>query len=50
MKSETEECSVEVVLAGKKPTVFWVGVRDYQARNFMRDSEQVGDGVRTCRS
>ena len=33
------------VLAAKKSTVPWVGVRNYQARNFMRDSMQVGDGV-----
>ena len=45
MKSEPEECSVDDVLAAKKSTVSWVGVRNYQARNFMRDSMQVGDGV-----
>ena len=45
MKSEPEECSVEDVLAAKNSTVPWVGVRNYQARNFMRDSMQVGDGV-----
>ena len=45
MKSEPEECSVDDVLAAKKSTVPWVGVRNYQARNFMRDSMQVGDGV-----
>ena len=33
------------VLAAKKSTVPGVGVRNYQARNFMRDSMQVGDGV-----
>ncbi len=26
-------------------TTFWDGVRNYQARNFLRDSIQVGDGV-----
>ena len=26
-------------------TVDWYGVRNYQARNFMRDQMQVGDGV-----
>ena len=45
MKSEPEECSVDDALAAKKSTVPWVGVRNYQARNFMRDSMQVGDGV-----
>ncbi len=45
MKSEPEECSVDDALAAKKSTVPWVGVRNYQARNFMRDGMQVGDGV-----
>ena len=45
MKSEPEECSVDDALAAKKSTVPWVGVRNYQARNFMRDSMRVGDGV-----
>lgn len=45
MKSEPEECSVDDVLAAKNSTVPWVGVRNYQARNFMRDGMQVGDGV-----
>ena len=45
MKCEPEECSVDGVLAAKKSTVPGVGVRNYQARNFMRDSMQVGDGV-----
>ena len=45
MKSEPSECSVDDVLAAKNATVPWVGVRNYQARNFMRDAMQVGDGV-----
>ncbi|MDP3248071.1 MAG: EVE domain-containing protein [Polaromonas sp.] len=45
MKSEPGECSVDDVLAAPKATVPWVGVRNYQARNFMRDAMQVGDGV-----
>ncbi len=45
MKSEPEECSVDDAFAAPKSTVPWVGVRNYQARNFMRDSMQVGDGV-----
>jgi predicted RNA-binding protein with PUA-like domain len=45
MKSEPAECSVDDALAAKKSTVPWVGVRNYQARNFMRDGMQVGDGV-----
>jgi len=45
MKSEPGECSVDDALAAPKSTVAWVGVRNYQARNFMRDSMQVGDVV-----
>jgi predicted RNA-binding protein with PUA-like domain len=45
MKSEPEECSVDDALAAKKSTIPWVGVRNYQARNFMRDGMRVGDGV-----
>jgi len=45
MKSEPEECSVDDALAAKNSTVPWVGVRNYQARNFMRDGMKVGDGV-----
>jgi predicted RNA-binding protein with PUA-like domain len=45
MKSEPEECSVDDALAAPKGTVPWVGVRNYQARNFMRDAMRVGDGV-----
>lgn len=43
MKSEPSECSIDdLVRLGQVP---WVGVRNYQARNFMRDGMQVGDGV-----
>ncbi len=45
MKSEPGECSVDDALAAPKATVPWVGVRNYQARNFMRDAMRVGDGV-----
>ena len=45
IKSEPEECSLDDVLAARKSTVPWVGVRNYQARNFMRDGMAVGDGV-----
>ena len=45
IKSEPEVCSVDDVLAAKKSTIPWVGVRNYQSRNFMRDSMQIGDGV-----
>ena len=45
MKSEPDECSIDDALAATDGTVPWTGVRNYQARNFMRDGMQVGDGV-----
>lgn len=45
MKSEPDECSIDDALAAPGATVPWTGVRSYQARNFMRDRMQVGDGV-----
>lgn len=45
MKSEPDEVSIDDVLAAPSKTVSWTGVRNYQARNFMRDAMQVGDGV-----
>lgn len=43
MKSEPAECSVDDALAAPDATVPWVGVRNYQARNFMRDEMRVDD-------
>jgi predicted RNA-binding protein with PUA-like domain len=45
MKSEPSEVSVDDALAEKGATVAWTGVRNYQARNFMRDGMRLGDGV-----
>jgi len=45
MKSEPGECSVDDALAAPGATVPWTGVRNYQARNFMRDAMRAGDGV-----
>jgi predicted RNA-binding protein with PUA-like domain len=45
MKSEPGECSIDDLAAAPSQTVPWVGVRSYQARNFMRDQMRVGDGV-----
>ena len=45
MKSEPEEASVDDVLAMPDQTIAWFGVRNYQARNFMRDQMRVGDPV-----
>ena len=45
MKSEPSDCSVDDLAAMPGQTVAWYGVRNYQARNFMRDQMSVGDGV-----
>jgi predicted RNA-binding protein with PUA-like domain len=45
MKSEPSEVSIDDALAAPNATVPWTGVRNYQARNFMRDGMQVDDGV-----
>jgi predicted RNA-binding protein with PUA-like domain len=45
MKSEPGECSIDDLAAAKDKTVPWFGVRNYQARNYMRDQMQIGDGV-----
>lgn len=45
MKSEPSVVSVDDVLAMPNQTVDWWGVRNYQARNFMRDQMAVGDKV-----
>jgi predicted RNA-binding protein with PUA-like domain len=43
MKSEPSECSIDDLVRLRR--VPWVGVRNYQARNFMRDQMHIGDGV-----
>ncbi|MFN9210553.1 MAG: EVE domain-containing protein [Betaproteobacteria bacterium] len=45
VKSEPDECSIDDALAAPDRIVPWTGVRNYQARNFMRDAMRVGDGV-----
>ena len=45
MKSEPSDASVDDVLAMPGQSVAWYGVRNYQARNFMRDQMRVGDKV-----
>ena len=45
MKSEPSECSIDDLARAARQTVPWVGVRNYQARNFMRDEMRPGDGV-----
>ncbi len=43
MKSEPDEVSIDDLEAATDQRVAWFGVRNYQARNFMRDAMQVGD-------
>jgi predicted RNA-binding protein with PUA-like domain len=45
MKSEPSDVSVDDLAAMPNKTVAWYGVRNYLARNFMRDQMAVGDGV-----
>lgn len=45
MKSEPDEVSIDDLARAPRQTVPWTGVRNYQARNFMRDQMAVGDGV-----
>ena len=45
MKSEPDEFSIDDLVAAPKQTTPWFGVRNYTARNFMRDEMRVGDGV-----
>src|SRR5580704_16235560 len=45
MKSEPDEASIDHLAHAPKKTLPWTGVRNYQARNFMRDGMQIGDGV-----
>jgi len=45
MKSEPDEVSIDDLAAAPKQTVPWTGVRNYQARNFMRDQMRIGDDV-----
>lgn len=43
MKSEPDTFSIDdLQRVGSEP---WTGVRNYQARNFMRDGMKIGDGV-----
>jgi predicted RNA-binding protein with PUA-like domain len=43
MKSEPDEFSIDDLAAAPHQSTAWFGVRNYQARNFMRDQMQVGD-------
>lgn len=43
MKSEPEAFSIDDLASRPQQTELWDGVRNYQARNMMRDEMQVGD-------
>lgn len=43
MKSEPDEVSIDDLAAAPEQGFPWFGVRNYQARNFMRDAMAVGD-------
>ncbi len=45
MKSEPSDVSIDDLATLPNQSVDWYGVRNYQARNFMRDQMQLGDGV-----
>jgi len=45
MKSEPDDCSIDDLAALPGQAVAWYGVRNYQARNLMRDQMNVGDLV-----
>jgi predicted RNA-binding protein with PUA-like domain len=45
MKSEPEEFSIDDLVKAKNQSVAWFGVRNYLARNFMRDQMKLGDDV-----
>jgi len=45
MKSEPEEFSIDDLAKAPRKTAAWSGVRNYQARNFMREKMRVGDGI-----
>lgn len=45
MKSEPDVFSIDDLAKAKNQTTYWDGVRNYQARNFLRDEIKTGDKV-----
>ena len=43
MKSEPDEFSIDDLARSPKQTTAWFGVRNHQARNYMRDDMRIGD-------
>ncbi len=44
-KTEPEECSIDDFANSPDKAIVWEGVRNYQARNFLRDQVKTGDLV-----
>lgn len=44
-KTEPEECSIDDFAKAPDKAIVWEGVRNYQARNFLRDQVKAGDLV-----
>jgi predicted RNA-binding protein with PUA-like domain len=45
MKTEPDVFSIDNLIQAPHQSTHWDGVRNYQARNYMRDEMSVGDGV-----
>ncbi len=43
MKSEPEAFSIDDLIQSEQQTTHWDGIRNYQARNLMRDQMEIGD-------
>ncbi|WP_213995129.1 EVE domain-containing protein [Arsukibacterium sp.] len=44
-KTEPDECSIDDFARAPDTPIVWEGVRNYQARNFLRDQVAIGDQV-----
>ncbi len=45
MKSEPDDYSIDDLINEENSTAEWDGVRNYQARNFLRDQIKIGDEI-----
>ena len=45
LKTEPEKFSIQDLAKAPRKTTYWDGVRNYQARNFLRDKMKLGDQV-----
>jgi len=45
IKSEPNVFSIDDLIKAKNQTTFWDGVRNYQARNFLRDKMKLNDKI-----